>query len=66
MTHSSGNVGKRASSDQLSVHLIPVNKQVADDPIRRAEIVSLIAQIVLLGKSRKRVSRKKKEEKYAV
>ncbi len=65
MTHSSGNAGKKASSDQLSVHLIPVTEQVADDLIRQAEIVSLVSQIILLGKSRKRVSRKEKEEKYA-
>lgn len=65
MTRSSGNAGKKASSDQLSVYLIPVAEQVANDPIRQAEIVSLVAQIILLGKSRKRMSRKEKEEKYA-
>mgnify|MGYP006961381729 CR=1 FL=1 len=65
MTHSSGNAGKKASTDRLSVYLVPVTEQVANDPVRQAEIVSLVAQIILLGKSRKRASRKEKEEKYA-
>lgn len=65
MTPNSGNAGKKASSDQLRVHLIPVKEQTADDPIRQAEIVSLVSQIILLGKSRKCVSRKGKEEEYA-
>lgn len=65
MAHSSDNTGKKASSDQLRVYLIPVTEQVADDPVRQDEIVSLVSQIILLGKSRKSVNRKEKEKNYA-
>ncbi len=58
-----GKSGKFASFDQLSVQLIPVTDQAANDPARLDEIASLVSQIILLGKTRKRVNRIRKEEK---
>lgn len=55
--------GKSASFDHLSVQLIPVTDQAANNPARLDEVANLVSQIILLGKRRKQVNRIKKEEK---
>jgi hypothetical protein len=61
MARKSAGVGKYASSEQLRVHLIPAKDSTVADPLRLNEIADLVAQIVLLGRSRRRVSKEEKE-----
>jgi hypothetical protein len=53
--------GTKANLDQLRVFLVPAADSVATDPLRLSEIADLVAQIVHLGRSRRRVSKKEKE-----
>lgn len=55
----------KANPIQLRVYLNPATESVASDPLRLSEIADLVAQIVLLGRSRRRVSKREREEQNA-
>ena len=57
--------GEKADPIQLRVYLNPATESVANDPQRLSEIADLVAQIVLLGRSRRRVSKRVREEQNA-
>ena len=53
--------GESATPASLRVQLSPATDSVANDPLRQSEIADLVAQIVLLGRSRRRKSYREKE-----
>lgn len=57
--------GEKAAPIQLRVYLNPATESVANDSQRLSEIADLVAQIVLLGRSRRRVSKRVREEQNA-
>jgi hypothetical protein len=60
-----GSHGLHVKRDLPRVHLIPAKDLDASDPMRQKEIVDIVVQIILLGRCRRRPSKKDMETKNA-